>query len=117
MTRVVIALALFFSLTGSALASRPPTRTERAAITNALPSYVKRLPTTCVTVRTRVANNGRYARAWLQFRQADDCGLTASNGQWFLRKTARGWRVVYVGSDPPPCRLGVPRDLTTCIRG
>jgi hypothetical protein len=115
--RAVLALVILLSLAGTAQAARPPTRTERPAITKALASSIRTLPANCVTVRMRVSASGWFARAWLRWRQPDHCGaVSSSNGQWFLKRTARGWRVVYVGSDPPPCRLRIPRDLTTCIR-
>ena len=34
----------------------------------------------------------------------------ASNGYWLLRKTTR-WKIIFNGSERPPCSLGVPLDL------
>jgi len=35
-------------------------------------------------------------------------------GYWLLKKTTY-WKIIFNGSQQPPCSLGVPRDLTTCF--
>jgi hypothetical protein len=39
----------------------------------------------------------------------------ASNGFFILKKHLARWRIMYRGSDPPACKLHVPRDLSRCI--
>jgi hypothetical protein len=38
----------------------------------------------------------------------------ASNGFFILKKQRARWRIMYQGSDPPTCKLHVPRDLSRC---
>lgn len=99
----------------SALASRQPTLTERAAITAALPADFKRYPIGCVYLRTAVSNDGHYATVTPVILNGlrQPCVKYASNGYWILRKTTR-WRIVFEGSAPPRCSLRVPRDLVGC---
>ena len=106
-------LAILFPVT--ALAARQPTFKEREAVTAALPASVKRYPVGCVFLRTVISNSGRYATVVPVFLNALrlPCVKYASNGYWILRKTTR-WKVVFVGSESPPCPLGIPRDLVRC---
>jgi hypothetical protein len=98
-----------------ALAARQPTFKEREAITAALPAAFKRYPVGCVFLRTVVSNNGRYATVAPVFLNAlrMPCVKYASNGYWILRKATR-WKIVFTGSEPPACSLGVPHDLVRC---
>lgn len=102
---------------GPAGAARPPTLREREALTGALPAFVRHIPVGCVWLDVEVSANGRYARVDPVFLNAarPPCLQYASNGFWILRRSTR-WNVAYSGSDPPPCSLGVPRDLTHCMR-
>jgi hypothetical protein len=117
---VLVALGLFASTVGpvsTADAARQPTFREREALTAALPSYVRRIPVGCVFLHMRVSRNGRYAEVNPAFLSAtrDPCLRYAFDGFWILRRSAR-WKIIYGGSDPPPCSLRVPRDLITCLR-
>src|SRR5437867_2614285 len=44
-----------------AVAARPPTLSERAAITRALPAHLRNTPTECVWLDVKVSRNPRYA--------------------------------------------------------
>jgi hypothetical protein len=63
-----------------------------------------------------VANAGGYAKVLPVFLNATKppCLTYASNGFVILKKRAR-WRIIYSGSDLPPCELRIPRDLSRCI--
>jgi hypothetical protein len=100
---------------GSAEAARQPTLKEREALTLALPASFRRIPVGCVWLRMSVSSNGRFAKVEPVFLNATraPCVQYASNGFWILKKVTR-WRIVYNGSEPPLCSLGVPRDLTRC---
>jgi hypothetical protein len=114
----VVALAATSTASG-ALASRAPTLKEREAITKALPQDVRNTPVECLWLDIRVSRNSRYARvagAYLNTTgQNSRCIRYASNG-FFILKKLRRWKVIYIGSTPPRCSLGVPRDLTPCRR-
>ena len=116
LVRCATSIALLAILVpASALASRQPTFREREAITAALPAAFRSYPVGCVFLRTVVSNSGRYATVEPVFLNAlrQPCLKYASNGYWILRKTTK-WKVVFSGSEPPPCSLGVPRDLVRC---
>ncbi|HEX7625690.1 MAG TPA: hypothetical protein VF379_01445 [Gaiellaceae bacterium] len=103
-------------LAGAAQAKRAPQLSEREAITAALPAFLRNEPVGCVWLDVSVSNNGKYAIASTVYLNAlhPPCARYASNGYWILRKIAR-WKIVYNGSEFPPCSLGVPRDLTRCL--
>jgi hypothetical protein len=120
-TGVASATALLVSLAllAPAEAARPPTFPQRVAITRALPVDVRALPAGCVVLRIQVSRNGRFATAAPRFlllagAHSDPCLRYASNGYWILQRSS-GWKVVFNGSDPPPCSLGVPPDLKRCV--
>jgi len=114
---VAAALAATVAVPGAADAAREPTRAERAAVTAALPAWLRREPVGCVWLDLSMANDGRYAlvRPVVLNPTTQPCLRYAANGYWILRKTLR-WRIVFNGSDPPPCSLRVPHDLTPCLR-
>ena len=98
-------------------ASRLPTERERAAVLRALPSYWRTSSASaCVAFVVRVSNNGRYARVQPSFLRTARCVRYASDGAYILRRGPTRWRIVFEGSDPPPCSLRVPRDLSRCLR-
>jgi hypothetical protein len=117
--RTIVALLALVALvsTGAAQAKRPPRSGEREAITAALPAYFRSEPVGCVWLDISVSNNGRYATASPVYLNAlhPPCARYAANGYWILKKTTR-WRIVFAGSERPKCSLGVPRDLTPCLR-
>jgi hypothetical protein len=113
-------LAIAMTAPSAGVASRQPTLKERGAITRALPPSIRRAPVACSFVDIRISTrNARYARATPRVLNVAvrplGCIRYAVDGFFILRKAA-GWRVVYEGSDPPPCRLRVPRDLVTCLK-
>lgn len=98
--------------------ARQPTFKERVAITNALPAWLRRYPVGCVWLEISVSSNGRYAKAGYGVvnPMKRPCSRYVSNGGWFLKKREK-WKVIFNGSDPPPCSLRVPRELTQeCLR-
>ncbi len=101
----------------SAGAARQPTFKEREALTAALPAWLRRYPIGCVWLEFSVSNNGRFAEVGPGFLNArrPPCLKYASNGYWLLKKQTR-WRIIFNGSDPPPCSLRVPRELSPCLR-
>jgi hypothetical protein len=105
----VIALALAFG----ASAARPPSNSERASITHALPAWFRSYPVGCVWLIIKVSNNGRYALVseGVNNPRQDPCVKYAFNGFWVLRRQARQWKVIFTGSAGLPCSLGVPLDL------
>jgi hypothetical protein len=114
---VSVALVVFALAAGTALASRQPTFKEREAITAALPAFLRTEPVACVYLQISVATNGMWAIAQPEFLNATTapCARYAANGYWLLKRTTR-WKVVYNGSEQPPCTLGAPKDLTACVR-
>ena len=113
----VAATALGFPI--GAGASRQPTLRERERITSALPSWLKSYPIGCVWLDTTVSNNGRFAQTAPVFLNAlhEPCLKYASNGFWILKKVGARWKIVFNGSDAPPCSLGIPEDIAnTCTK-
>ena len=71
----------------------------------------------CVWLDISVSNDGRFAIVGPEFLNASrpPCVKYAANGFWLLKKTASRWKIVFTGSEGPPCSLGVPRDLAGCM--
>jgi hypothetical protein len=118
--RAFLALVLAGAVAAGAAAAaveRPPTLKERAAVTAALPSYLRAEPVGCVWLNVALSKNGRWAKVTPVYLSATrmPCLKYAANGRFFLRRTAR-WKVVFNGSDLPACSLGVPRSLSPCRR-
>lgn len=123
LTTAVAALAVLAAgFPATTHAARAPTRIERVYITRALPAYDRSLPAGCVFFDTRVSTQAPYARVDPVYlvdwnRSSDPCARYAANGFYLLRRVSvTRWRIVHNGSDPPPCSLHIPRDLTTCLR-
>jgi hypothetical protein len=114
---VVLACLALLVVAVPAFAARPPSFPEREAITAALPQSLRSIPTGCVWLDVTVANAGGYAKAAPIFLNATKapCVKYASNGFFILKKQRSRWRIMYQGSDPPACKLHVPRDLSRCI--
>jgi hypothetical protein len=104
----------FLVLVGAAQAKRAPSLTERAAITLALPAFLRNEPVGCVWLDVSVSNNEKYAIVAPMYLNATrpPCARYAANGEWILKKTTK-WKVIFNGSDPPKCSLGIPKDLVT----
>jgi hypothetical protein len=103
-----------------ALGARQPSLSEREAITRTLPAFLRRAPVECLFVKITVSTrNSRYALVVPQVinrrGKQSPCLKYAGNGFCIVKKT-RIWRIIYEGSDPPPCSLRVPRDITACLR-
>jgi hypothetical protein len=105
------------ALASAAAAARQPTPSEVRSVYAALPKFIRAVPLKCVRFGITVSNSGRYAKVVPVFLNAtkQPCVKYAANGYWLLRK-ASGWKIVFNGSDPPPCSLGIPADLSKCIR-
>lgn len=107
---VVLAVAA-----GAASAARQPTLNERTAITMALPAAFRAVPAGCLFLAMKVSNNGKYAEVDPTFLLRRVCIKYASNGFLILHKV-KAWRIVFSGSEAPPCKLHIPRDLVkTCM--
>jgi hypothetical protein len=106
---VVLAALL---LAAPVYAWRSPSPAERGAIVAAIRKHpaasgVRSFQRVHVsTVDRRFATAVTYPR--------DKAGLVLSRDAWLLRRGVHGWRVVFVGSDAPPCNIAsvpVRRDL------
>jgi hypothetical protein len=113
---VVAVVAVGLVLATSAAAKRAPSLIERAAITKALPASLRNVPVGCVWLDVAVSRSGGYAEVSPTYLNALHlpCVRYAANGDFFLRKRSGVWRVVFTGSEVPPCSLRVPRDLSSC---
>jgi hypothetical protein len=117
---VVLAVVLAAVAPSSGLGARQPSLGEREAITRTLPAFFRRAPVECVFVKITVSTRtSHYALVDVQVinwrTKRTGCSKYLHDGFYIVRKT-KGWRVVYEGSDPPPCTLRVPRDLTPCLK-
>jgi len=115
----IVVCAATLALVSSAVAARQPTLAERGAITAALPTWFQKEPVGCVWLQISVSANGRFAMAAPTYLNATTkpCSHYAANGEWILKRSTR-WRVVFNGSDAPPCSLGIPHDLVRgCLHG
>ena len=112
---VVFACLALLVVALPAYAGRSPSLREREAMTAALPQSLRSIPAGCVWLNLTVANAGGYAKVAPVFLNGTKapCLKYASNGFFILRKQTR-WRVIYSGSDLPPCMLHGPRDLSRC---
>jgi hypothetical protein len=114
---VLVVLAGFAAAAG--VAARQPTLTEREAITRALPAVYRQARVECLFIEIRISTrDSRYAEVVpqpLNWRAKPACP-TGGNGFEIYKRKAGRWRSIYAGSVPPPCSLGVPRDLQPCAR-
>jgi hypothetical protein len=107
---------MVFAIVAPADASRPPSLTERAAVTAALPQWVRAYPVGCMWLQITVANMGGYAKVtpvYLHPLTAPCSKYLVGNGYWIFKRQTR-WREIYEGSELPSCKLHVPRDLSRC---
>jgi hypothetical protein len=118
MVAVVAALVAAGVAPAGAGAARQPTFGEREALTAALPSFLQADPVGCVWLDISVSGNGGYAKVAPGFLNAlrGPCAKYASNGWWLLKKAGIRWKIVFNGSESPPCALGIPKDLATSSR-
>jgi hypothetical protein len=114
------AAAVALVLAPAATAARQPTLTERAALTAALPASFQNEPVGCIYLGITVSSTGRFAKVTPVYLNAQKtpCVKYAANGWWILKKTGGSWKIVFNGSDMPPCSLGVPKDVASaCLKG
>lgn len=119
-TVVVVGSVLAAAAPSASLGARQPSLGEREAITRTLPASFRRAPVECIFVKITVSTrNARYAMVDAQVinwrNKRTGCSKYLHDGFYIVEKT-KGWRVVYEGSEPPPCSLRVPRDLTPCMK-
>ena len=108
---VALALVLAAVVTGSAAARRVPTVPERAEIRGAMALALSSAPPACYAAVVYVSTvDRRYAYAAPRWRTTATCLRYASDGYLILRRTTH-WRVVFNGSDAPPCTK-VPKRVT-----
>ena len=98
--------------TAAAATRREPTRSERSAITAALPPLVRADPVGCVWLNITLSRNGRFAMVVSDVLRATrpPCLKYAGNGFYILKRESR-WRIIFTGSVGPPCALGVPKEI------
>lgn len=121
--RTLWVMALFVGvvpavLVSTAVAARPPTHREREAIVRALPAFIRNTPVECLQLVVRVSRNPRYAYVGLEFLNAKPgsrCFRYASDGFFIFKKVPR-WKIIYNGSEDPPCSMKIPRDLRPCLK-
>ena len=113
----IVASAGLFSGIGVGAAARQPKPAEVQPLLSALPAFIRTAPRKCVRFGIMVSSSGRYAKIVPVVFDAthQPCVRYASNGYWLLRKATR-WKIIFNGSVPPPCSLGVPADLSKCFR-
>src|SRR6266852_1412916 len=110
-----VALAAVLSLfAGVAHAARPATAAEERAILKAAGIAPDSPGVKNGCVRPTVRVSGSYAFATFTFRNSSSCVRYAFNGWTGLRLVGSSWEQVFVGSEIPPCSVGLPPDLTPC---
>jgi len=112
---VLVALAALIVCVGAAAAARPATAAEKRAILEVAgfdPNGAG-FKSGCIAPTVRVS--GSYAFASFTFRQRPACVRYPLNGSNGFRLTAGKWKQIFIGSEVPPCSLGLPADLTPCL--
>ncbi len=112
---LLLALIVALAAAAGAHAARQPTPKERGALTAVLPSLVRSFPAGCEWLEMKVSSTGRWAEVDPWFFATAACHRYEGrygNGFFILQKTSGRWRIVFRGSDAPPCRLDIPRDIT-----
>jgi hypothetical protein len=95
---------------------RPPTQSERQAIVRPLRASFRKTPVECLRFDFVAVSRG-YAVAGPNVRPQPRCSRYRSNGFFILKEDDQRWEIVYNGSDPPPCSLGVPDELIPASTG
>jgi len=115
----VLVLVVGVALPAAALAHRPATKSERAAIRQAVvrQHQVTKTQAACQTVTISTVNS-RYATVTWPRKLSRACLRVAANGVIIEHRTKRGWTLVTDGSDLRCPIKGVParvaRDLKVC---
>lgn len=112
---MLVVLAAAAVVAGTA-AARPPTLAERASVTAALPKFLRVEPVGCVWLDLELSKNGRWAKVTPTFLNAETmpCLKYAADGFFLMKRTPTSWKTVFLGSDAPSCKLGVPKSLSDC---
>jgi hypothetical protein len=111
---MLFAAAVLSFHVGAAHAARPATAAEEHAILKASGINPDGPGVKSGCVRPTVRVSGGYAFATFTFRNSSQCLRYAFNGSNGLRLIGGNWKQIFVGSDIPPCGLGLPADLTPC---
>lgn len=82
-------------------------------IERALPHFLSTIPSRCIRHDLKVSSNGEWARVSLVLSGSPKkCLKYYVNGYWILKRNGdKQWRIVYNGSETPPCSLSVPKDI------
>jgi len=111
---ITAALVIAAVVSAPAAARRAPTVAERAEIRGAMALALSFAPPVCYGAVIYVSTvDRRYAYATARWKTIAKCLPYASNGYFILRRSTH-WRVVFNGSDAPPCTrvpARVARDL------
>jgi hypothetical protein len=103
--RLLVVTLAALALAGGAWASRAPTPKERSAIEFAVrfaPTMGRGNKLTFEKIRVSTVN-ARFAMAVVSVRSAD--GSPIGKPTVLLHHDARAWRVVFIGTDAPPCNV------------
>ena len=114
--RVLLVALVVAAVGAGSAAARPPTLKERASVTAALPKFLRAEPVGCVWLDLEMSKDGRWAKVTPTFLNAETmpCLKYAADGFFLMKRTATSWKTVFLGSDAPPCKLGVPKSLSAC---
>ena len=121
-TIALLALSVLLLSSLVASAARAPRPAERLAILRTLHarSPGPAMPIDCANYVIRVSQNPLWASVGVKYLTSDPVCLryAANPGLTILKRpSAVRWKIVYGGSDPPPCSMHVPKDLwNECLR-
>ena len=112
MIRPALVVAAALILAAPVYAWRSPSTSERRAVAAVIRKNPAASSVTSVQ-RVRISTIDRRFASAVTFAR-DKAGHPLGRDAWLLRDGARGWRVIFVGSDMPPCYVAtaaVRRDL------
>jgi hypothetical protein len=110
----LLALLAALAVPGAVTAARPPTSSEKTAITAAVLRKLAPIPARCLTVRLSVSTvDHLYALAI----PLSSCPRYATDGWVMLKLSSSGWQVASVGSSPPICTLFSTDDVVGDLFG
>jgi hypothetical protein len=116
----IVILVLALVGIGGADGAERPGGDVGSAIVRGLPAAdradLAKVPGGCLALDIRLSTNGRWSSVASVVTPTLRCERYGRDGTYILKKSPGGWRLAYLGSDLPPCSLGVPRDLVRQCR-